>query len=282
MVTARYFGAAVRSEFVVEGKMKFEGIPDPRGLRVAALADIHGNIQALNAVLEEVEREQVDRIVVCGDVATGPFPSDTIERLMELGDQAYFIRGNADRELISAYDNRLPFNTAEENPARFFSSWSVQQINQSQRNFLASFEERVVLEVLGLGKVLFCHGSPYSDEEIITMLTPEARLEKILAGVNEKVVVCGHTHHQFDRTVAGYRVINAGSIGMPYERKPGAYWALLGPEVRLQRTAYDFERAVEQALSTGYPDASYRETLLTPPKPEQVAAFFEQAAGKGK
>ena len=262
--------------------MKFEGIPDLKGLRVAALADMHGNIQALNAVLEEVEREQVDRIVVCGDVATGPFPSDTIARLMELSDQAHFIRGNADRELVSAYDSRLPFNPAEENPARFFSSWSAQQIDQSQRNFLASFEERVVLEVLGLGRVLFCHGSPYSDEQIITMLTPEERLEKILTGVSEKVVVCGHTHHQFDRQAAGYRVINAGSIGMPYEGRAGAYWALLGPEVNLRRTEYDFERAVEQALSAGYPDASYRETLLTPPKPDQVAAFFEQAAaGRG-
>ena len=115
------------------------------------------------------------------------------------------------------------------------------------------------------------------------MLTPEERLEKILAGVNEKVVVCGHTHHQFDRKVGGYRVINAGSIGMPYQGKPGAYWTLLDTEVHLRRTEYDFERAVEGALSTGYPDASYQETLLTPPKPEQVAAFFEQAAaGRGK
>jgi putative phosphoesterase len=263
--------------------MKFEGIPNQRGLRIAALADIHGNIQALNSVLDEIERDPPDVIVVCGDVATGPFPSDTLERLMDLGDQAYFIRGNADRELISAYDSRLQFNPEEENPARFFSSWSAQQINQRQRNFLASFEERIVLEVLGLGKVLFCHGSPRSDEEIITMLTPEDRLQKLLAGVNEKVVVCGHTHHQFDRKVGGNRVINTGSIGMPYEEKPGAYWALLGPGVNLRRTEYDFERAVEHALSSGYPDASYQETLLTPPKPEEVAAFFEEvAAGKGK
>jgi putative phosphoesterase len=251
-----------------------------KGLRVAALADIHGNIQALNAVLEEIEREPPDVIVVCGDVATGPFPNDTLQRLMDLGDRAYFIRGNADRELISAYDSRLQFDPEEDNPARFFSSWSAQQIHQRQRNFLARFEDRVVLEVLGLGKVLFCHGSPRSDEEIITMLTPEERLEKILAGVNERVVVCGHTHHQFDRKMEGYRVINAGSIGMPYEGKPGAYWALLGPEVNLRRTEYDFERAVEHALSTGYPDASYQETILTPPKSEEVAAFFEEVAAE--
>jgi len=267
----------------MEGEMILEVAPGQRGLRVAALSDIHGNIQALNAVLEEVERDQPDRIVVCGDVAAGPFPGDTLERLMDLGERAYFIRGNADRELISAYDSRLQFDPEEEDPARFISSWSAQQINQKQRNFLASFEDRVVLEIIGLGSVLFCHGSPRSDEEIITSLTPEDSLEKLLAGLEEKVVVCGHTHHQFDRKTDGYRVINAGSVGMPYEGKPGAFWAFLGPEVSLRRTEYDFESAVEAALSNGYPDPSYQETILTPPKPDKVAAFFEKvAAGRGE
>jgi putative phosphoesterase len=263
--------------------MEFELIPDQRGSRIAALSDIHGNIQALNAVLEEIDRDQPDMIVVCGDVASGPFPNETLERLMELGEPAYFIRGNADRELVSAYDSHLQFNPEEKDPALLFSSWSAQQINRRQRNFLASFEDRVVLDVLGLGKVLFCHGSPRSDEEIITSLTPEDSLEKLLAGINEKVVVCGHTHHQFDRKMHAYRVINPGSIGMPYEGKPGAYWALLGPEVYLRRTEYDFGRAVEHAHSVGYPDTSYQETILTPPKPDEVAAFFEEVAvGRGE
>jgi putative phosphoesterase len=248
-------------------------------LRVAALSDIHGNIRALNAVLEEVEREQPDRIVVCGDVAAGPFPGETVDRLMELGERASFIRGNADRELISAYDSRFQFDH-QENPAQNMSSWSAQHINQRQRDFLASFEDRIVLEVAGIGRVLFCHGSPRSDEEIITSLTPEDILEKLLDGVEEKVVVCGHTHHQFNRKTEKYRVINAGSIGMPYEGKPGAFWALLGPEVDLRRTEYDFERAVEEALSYGYPDPTYQETILTPPKPEEVAAFFENVAAE--
>ena len=259
--------------------MVLEVNPSQRGLRVAALSDIHGNIRALNAVLEEVEREQPDKIVVCGDVAAGPFPGETVDRLMELGERAYFIRGNADRELISAYDSRLQIDP-EEDPARILTSWSAQQINQRQRDFLASFEDRVVLEVAGLGRVLFCHGSPRSDEEIITSLTPEDSLEKLLAGLDEKVVVCGHTHHQFDRKTDNFRVINAGSIGMPYEGKPGAFWALLGPGVDLRRTEYDFEGAVEDALSTGYPDPSYQETILTPPKPDEVAAFFEKVAAE--
>jgi hypothetical protein len=129
--------------------------------------------------------------------------------------------------------------------------------------------------------VLVCHGSPRSDEEIITSFTPEDSLEKLLAGLEEKVVVCGHTHHQFDRKTDGYRVINTGSIGMPYEGKPGAFWVLLGPDVKSRRTEYDFERAVKDALSIGYPDPSYQETILTPPKSDKVAALFEKiAAGR--
>ena len=260
--------------------MTKEGTPGLSGIRVAALSDIHGNIQALNAVLEEVEREYPDRIVVCGDVASGPFPGETIERLMDLGERAYFIRGNADRELVSAYDRHHQFDPKEKVPARFFSSWSAQQINQKQRDFLASFNDRVVLEVTGLTRTLFCHGSPRSDEEIITSLTPEDHLQKLFKGLEEKVLICAHTHHQFDRKTGGYRVVNAGSIGMPYEGKPGAFWAMLGLGVDLRRTEYDFERAVEEALSAGYPDPSYRVTILTPPEPETIAAFFEKVAAE--
>jgi ribosomal protein uS13 len=111
-----------------------------------------------------------------------------------------------------------------------------------------------VVEVDGLGEVLFCHASPRSDEEIFTALSPAERLRPMLEGVPQRVVVCGHTHMQFDRVVDGTRVINAGSVGMPYGR-PGAYWLLLGPDVRLTRTEYDLQRAAELVQKTSYPQA---------------------------
>ncbi len=261
----------------MESKMSGANAPG-KELRVAVLSDIHGNIRALDAVLEEVENQQVDTLVFCGDVASGPFPGETLIRLMELAGRAHFVRGNSDRELVSACDGFLQFNPTGKETGKSISAWSAQFVNQSQRDFLASFEENVVLEVRGLGKVLFCHGSPRSDEQIITSLTPEADLEKILAGVNEKVIVCGHTHHQFDLRAGRYRVINSGSVGMPYEGKPGAYWAILGPAVEFRRSEYDAEKAVEESLETGYPDLEYRETLLTPPKADEVAAYFENVA----
>ncbi len=247
---------------------------------VAVLSDIHGNNHALEAVLKDVERNRPDRIVVCGDVGPGPFIRETLDRLMSLGAPASFVRGNGDRELVSAYDNHLPYNPDEKDPARMLAAWNAAQIDKKQRDFLAGFKDQVVLNIAGLGRVLFCHGSPRSDEEIITSQTPEAILDKFLAGIHEKTVVCGHTHHQFDRNLERYRVINAGSVGMPYEGRPGAYWAMLGPGVDFQRTEYDTERVVDEADSIGYPDASYRENLLTPPKAEEVAVYFEEVAAQ--
>ena len=259
---------------------------NPTYTLVAAISDIHGNIHALDAVLAEIDRLSPDLIVVCGDVASGPFPRETLDRLMALGGRARFVRGNADRELVFAFDSRLPFDPAEQDPARLFSSWAAQDITAEQRDFLAAFEDRIPLQVTGLGRALFCHASPRNDEEIITAFTPEPVLRRLLAGLADiDLVVIGHTHHQFDRTVSGVRpgsirLANAGSLGMPYEGQPGAYWALLGPGVEPLRTPYDAASAAREALAAGYPDPSYPETLLTPPSPAEVAAYFEQVAAE--
>ena len=79
--------------------------------------------------------------------------------------------------------------------------------------------------------MLFCHATPQNDVDVFTERTPEERVAPCFAGVDADLVVCGHTHMQFDRTIAGVRVVNAGSVGMAYEEAPGAYWALLGPDV---------------------------------------------------
>ena len=115
--------------------------------------------------------------------------------------------------------------------------------------------------------MLFCHGSPRSDEEIITAVSPEERLAPMLEGVAEDTVVCGHTHHQFDRAVLGKRLLNAGSVGMPYEDEPAAYWLLLGRRAELRRTAYDIAAAAERLRASGFPDVDelmLRESLLEP------------------
>jgi putative phosphoesterase len=253
-----------------------------KGSRVAAIYDIHGNLPALEAVLADLQSVSPDLIVVGGDVVAGPMPAEVLDRLAALGESICFVRGNADREVVAAYgDGRYADATDAADPAERAAAFAASKIDRGHRDLLASFAERLILEVEGVGQVLFCHGSPRSDEEIVTAATTEGRLREILAGVDQDLVVLGHTHAQFDRRVGGKRVVNAGSVGMPYQGKPvGAFWLLLGADsVSLRRSDYDLDRAVERIGATGYPEAEdVAQILLEPPDPERVADFFEQQA----
>ena len=244
-------------------------------MTVAALYDIHANLPALEAVLAEVEAAAPDLIVVGGDVAAGPLPAETLDRLAQLGDRVRWVMGNADRKLVEAYDaGARPQDT--DDPIERLDAWCAQRLTRAHRDLLASFEPVVRAE-----SVLFCHGSPRSDEEIITALTPPERLAPMLVGVAEDVVVCGHTHHQFDLRIGDKRVLNAGSVGMPYEDEPAAYWLWLGHGVELRRTAYDVGAAAERMRAGGLPDIDevmLRESLLEPVGAAFVARHFESRA----
>ena len=246
--------------------------------RVAALYDVHGNLPALEAVLAELERTAADALVVVGgDFASGPLPAQTIDRLRALGERALFIRGNGERELFESQDD--PAGTWVER-TRFVAA----AITDGQRSFLAGLAQTVTLEVEGLGRVFFCHGTPRSDSEIVTRLTPESRLAEAVAGVDAAVVACGHTHVQFDRRVGATRVVNAGSVGMPYEGETGAYWALLGPDVELRRTAFDTAAAAAAIRATAFPHAEefVREFVLRSYSADEASEQFERmAAGAG-
>lgn len=251
--------------------------------RVATLYDIHGNLPALRAVLAEVVREDVELLVIGGDVVPGPLPSETIDELMALGERARFVRGNGDREVVEAYDQGRLAVDATTDAALRASAFSAARIGREQRDFLAGYAETVTLEIDGLGPTLFCHGSPRSDTEIITTATADERLRGILDGVAERTVVCGHTHTRFDRRIDGHRVVNAGSVGLPYEGRAGAYWARLGPDVALRRTEYDLEAALDELRAGGFPDLDelLHESLIEPVDPDEVAEFFERQAVGG-
>jgi predicted phosphodiesterase len=249
-------------------------------MRIATLCDIHGNLPALDAVLTEVELLDVDAIVVGGDAVPGPFMAETIDRLRALGDRARFVMGNGDREVVEAFDAGRRPEDAEEGFERF-TAWCATRIDRSQRDFLAAFEPVVSLPVDDLGPVLFCHGSPRSDTEIITRVTPPDRLEPMLERVAERTVVCGHTHHQFALGLNGRTVLNAGSVGMPYQGAAAAFWLLLGPEAQMRRTDYDIDGALDALRATGAPDIDemmLRESLVTPAAADDVARHFEDMA----
>jgi predicted phosphodiesterase len=246
-------------------------------MRVAVLADIHGNLPALEAVLADVERSGADLVVVAGDVAAGPLPLETLDRLAALHDRARYVMGNADREMVDAFDaaaGGAPVPGA-------VGPWAASRIDRAHRDQLAAYAPTLTLAVDGLGPTLFCHGSPRSDEEILTTFTSDERLAAILDGVAQRTVVGGHTHRQSHRVVAGRRVINAGSVGMPYEGDAAAFWALLGPGVELRRTAYDVTAAAAAMRAGGLPDIDdlmLRESLLEPTDPDVVSRYFEDQA----
>jgi predicted phosphodiesterase len=252
----------------------------PERMRVAALYDIHANAVALRAVLAELEREHVDLIVVGGDAVPGPLPGPTIGLLRSLGDRAVFVRGNTDRWTVEEFDARAGGGPDEGRVERPAAAWTATIIDQEQRDFLASFQEPVVIEVDGLGATLFCHGSPRSDEEILTALTPEDRWRPMFAGVDQQLVVCGHTHAQSDRVLGGVRVVNAGSVGMPFEGRAGAFWALLGPDVELRRTEHDLRAAEAELREGGWSgvDDFLRNSLLDPADPLAIAESLERQA----
>jgi putative phosphoesterase len=245
--------------------------------RVAVLADVHGNAVALAAVLDDLEREEPEVIVHCGDLTWGPLPAETCELLEGRG--VLFVRGNADRAVIELTDRLLQDGDAEATPRE---RWMVEQHDLARRSLLAAFPATVELEVDGLGDVLFCHGSPRSDEELVTVETPESRLAEAVAGTSAGVVVTAHTHVRYERRALGRTFLNPGSVGMPYEGAPGAYWALLGPGLEHRHTAYDLDEAERRYRESGDPlTTEMIDVLRHPPTPVEVIAHAESLAFSG-
>lgn len=246
-------------------------------MQIAALYDIHGNLPALEAVLEEVRKERIDRIVVGGDVLPGPMPNETIELLRNLDIPIQFIRGNGDREVLATRKGEETDAVPEQ--FREVMRWVAEQLSPEYEKLLASWPQTLHLEIENLGDVLFCHATPRSDTEIFTRLADDERLASVLEGIDADVVVCGHTHMQFDRTVRDIRVLNAGSVGMPFG-EPGAYWLLFGRETRLRWTPYDLQRAAERIRSTKYPQAREfaEHNVLRPPSEQQMLEAFAPTA----
>ena len=243
-----------------------------RAATVAVLSDVHGNTAALEAVLAELLPLRPELVVFGGDLTWGPSPEATIALVSELPVPARFVRGNADR---------LVLEPDPEPSAR--ALWLHGRHPPAARAFLATFTEQLTVEVEGLGPVRFCHGSPRSDEELVTPGTPAARVRAFTEGVDERVLVTAHTHLQFDRNVAGIRSVNAGSVGMAYGAGPGrACWALLGPDVELRQTAFSVAEAAARYRASGDPDAERMiEMLESPPATDEVIEHAERLEFSG-
>jgi predicted phosphodiesterase len=246
--------------------------PSSAKTRVAALYDIHGNLPALDAVLAEVRREDVDQVVVGGDVLPGPMPRETLRRLLDLDIRIDFIHGNGESEILSQLAGK-PTSLPEQ--YRAMMRWVADQIDAELESALRAWPLTLNLDIRGLGNVLFCHATPRNDTEIFTRLTADERLRGVFANVDASLIVCGHTHMQFDRMVGKHRVVNAGSVGMPFG-EPGADWLLLGPDVELRHTHYDLSKAAETIRATEYPQADdfAARYVLEPPSEKQMLEVY--------
>ena len=239
-------------------------------MTIAALYDIHGNLPALEAVLREVRAAGVDCVVVGGDALPGPMPVASLDALSSIGVPVACITGNGEVAVIAEREGR---NSGVPAQRRASIQWVAGQLSPDHVRAIAAWPRTT-----RVGDVLFCHATPRNEYEIFTKTTPEPRLAPIFAAVGAPTVVCGHTHMQFDRRIGGIRVLNAGSVGMPFG-EPGAYWLLIGSEVELRRTEYDLHAAADRIRHTAYPDAAEfaATNVLDPPGEAQMLAAFARA-----
>ncbi len=248
-------------------------------MRIAALYDIHGNLPALESVLVEIDALGVDRIIVGGDVVPGPFPCETIERLLRIEVPVQCLYGNCEIAVLEEMAGRVPRGMPEQQ--RPLIQWTAQKI-RAHRELLSAWTRTIEVNVEGLGEVTFCHATPRDENEIFTRLTDEKRLRPVFARVNADLVVCGHTHMQFERRIGSTRVVNAGSVGMPFA-EPGAYWLLLASGVELRHTAYDLADAADRIRASDYPDRDNfaARFVLNPPGEKEMLEVFSRGELRG-
>jgi predicted phosphodiesterase len=240
---------------------------------LAALYDIHGNLPALDAVLADIERAGITRVVVGGDVVPGPMPRECLARLQGLDMSVDYIRGNGERVVLAARCGGSIHEVPETYRAGIH--WNAAQLDAATGEWLATWPLTREIPIGDFGDVLFCHATPRNDMDIFTRLTPAEHLAPLFVSANRRLVVCGHTHMQFDRMVGGIRIVNAGSVGMSFQG-PGAYWLEIGREVRLRRTSYDLDRAAATIRRTQYPQADQfaaENVLNTPAESAMLEAF---------
>jgi predicted phosphodiesterase len=255
-------------------------------MRVAALYDIHGNLPALEAVLDDVHRSGVDQLVIGGDVVPGPLPTETLRRLLNLELPTQFLYGNGERAILAQLEGTRTGSVSywgttsgAPPPAKVVDvlRWTAAQLPADLEVVLAHWPMTLQFAIDGVGTVLFCHSTPRSETEGFTRTTATEFLRPLIEPLHVDAVVCGHTHMQFDRWVGKTRVVNAGSVGAPFG-EPGAYWLLLGPDVELRKTAYDLASAAERIRTSSYPDAAEfaQQSVVAPPTEQTMLDLFSR------
>ena len=241
-------------------------------MKVLALYDIHGNVDALDAVLADPRAAGPDAVLVGGDAVPGPFAGAALDRLQQLSVPVHWVRGNGEREVAAAV------GAAEPEPgdwAAITGAITAAELGDERARALGELPLAVELD-----GVLYCHASPRRDDEMLTRLSPAERWEEVLSDVAARVVVAGHTHQQDDRMVGGVRFLNAGSVGLPYEGDGAARWLWVADGVpELRHTPFDAKAAGTRMLAAGWPDErSIAASLIEPLPAIEITNVFEERA----
>jgi predicted phosphodiesterase len=244
-------------------------------VRILALYDIHGNPDALDAVLGDPRAANPDAVVIGGDVVPGAFCAAVLDRLAALSGPVHWVRGNGEREVAAAVDGPAP---AEGDSAAESAAFTVGELGDARARPLGDLPLTVTVD-----GVLFCHASPRADDELLTRISSPERWSEAVAGAGAKLVVGGHTHQQDDRLVDGVRFVNAGSVGLPYEGDGDARWLWIADgEPELRRTAYDAGGAGRRMRDACPVMADSAEaSLIEPVEAMVVTRMFEERATAG-
>lgn len=235
---------------------------------IAVLADIHGNLTALEAVLADMLRFDVDEVLCLGDVANlGPRPSATLKRIQAL--EPLTVMGNTDAYLLDPRTSEDVANPNDATPMFLgIESWSAEQLDDTDREYVRGFPERLAIERDGLSIVAY-HGSPRSFDDPVRATTPDEALDSWFAGYPARLYLGAHTHEQFARRYHDAILANPGSVGMSFVKAfsnddgsniPVAEYALLGvlegePNLHLRRVPYDLDAYRQAVLASGMPYA---------------------------
>jgi putative phosphoesterase len=250
-------------------------------MKVAAIYDIHGNLPALEAVLCDIQHERIDLLVVGGDVVLGPMSQEALALLLDLDIPKQFIKGNCEVAVLAEMAGKEP---AVPEQVRETVRWTAGQHSTEHKHLFSNWPATFNYHIAGLGNILFCHATPQNENDIFTRQTPEENILPVFTGLKVEIVVCGHTHMQFDRTIGDVRVVNAGSVGMPFG-KTGADWIMLDKTIQFRHTNYDLKKATERIRNTKYPQAlefAENYVLNSPSESEMLKIYANSKIGRKK
>ncbi len=233
-------------------------------MRIAVLSDIHGNIVALEAVLKDMELDgHFDYIIVSGDMfAFGPAPNEVFATLENLPN-ALFLLGNTDRYLLERTYPTQEEGKGWQEKLLFSFRWTADHLIEPAYRFLETLPNTQLIQD-GHRQLLAVHGSPRSDEEGLTLKTESHQLQEMSINPQVDILVCGHTHIPMDRYIDGIRVVNAGSVGLPFDKDPRACYTIISnvagngngsTQVELRRVVYDIGKAIDQFYTRNHPAA---------------------------